>query len=441
MKSLSHEKIEFMSSLLTDKPIARKPNNIGLFEYIVVLILILYVGNANRLVLFTSFTEQPLVFFIPVLLAGILVLKHSVYFNRNFVLLIFFYLFYLIAITIKYKTFYPSFLVHYPSIFFIAYALIKSLKYDLFRVYEHLLFLLSVVGIFMWIIQFVLGGDTLFGLLSNFPNIHEFSHVTGGGINIILYSVQPTSFSSLYGHLPPRNCGFAWEPGGFAVYLCLAIFINLFLSKDEKNRRSRLIVLLLALLTTQSTTGFIILILIAAFYYFNTNLKTVFLVLPLLVIGIVFIFSLPFMTEKIVRLVTDISNVDAIVAAGYGREQSVTPQRFTSFAIAVKDFFLNPILGTGGISGESWTSKIGVNISTITGIGNLLAHFGIVGFLFFIITTYRTSVLFSKHFNYNGKPLLFLVVLSISISYGILFFPLITSFWIFGLFHSDKPPT
>lgn len=430
-----------MTSLVADRSIVKKPDNVGLFEYIVVFILILYVGNANRLVLFTSFTEQPVVFFIPVLLAGILVLKHGISFNRNFFLLIFFYLFYLMAITIKYKAFYPSFLAHYPSVFFIAYAVIKSLKYDLFRIYEYLLFLLSVIGIIMWIIQYILGGDTLFGLLSNLPNIHEFSHVTGGGINVILYSVQPTSFSSLYSHLPPRNCGFAWEPGGFAVYLCLAIFINLFMSPNGENRRSRLIVLLIALLTTQSTTGFIILILIAAFYYFNTNLKTVFLVLPLLLIGVIFIFSLPFMTEKIVRLVTDIENVDSIVAAGYGREQSVTPQRFTSFVIAFKDFLLHPVLGTGGISGESWTSKIGVNISTITGIGNLMAHFGLVGLFFFIITTYRTSVLFSKNFNYRGKPLLFLMILSISISYGILFLPLITTFWIFGLFHSGRPPT
>jgi len=430
-----------MSFPVIDKLTNTKPNNIGPFEYIVVLILILYVGIANRLVLFTSFTEQPLVFFVPVLLAGILVLKHRISFNRNLYLLIFFYLFYLLALTIKYKTFYPSFLVHYPSIFFIAFAIIKSLKYELFKIYEHLLYVLAVIGIIMWVIQFVLGGDTLFSLLSNLPKIHEFSHVTGGGINIIFYSVQPTSFSSLYSHMPPRNCGFAWEPGGFAVYLCLAIFINLFFLANEKNRRLHLFVLLFALLTTQSTTGFIILIIIGAFYYFNTNLKTVFFVLPLFIVGIIFIFSLPFMTEKIVDLVTEIRNVDSIVAAGYGREQSITPQRFTSFVIAIRDFYLNPILGTGGISGETWTSKIGVNISTITGIGNLMAHYGLVGFLFFLITTYRTSVLFSQNFNYKGKPLFFLIILSISVSYGIFFLPLITSFWIFGLFHSGKAST
>ncbi|MBE0674152.1 MAG: hypothetical protein IH591_05785 [Bacteroidales bacterium] len=286
----------------------------------------------------------------------------------------------------------------------------------------------------MWVLQILLGGDTLYGILSRIPGIEEFSHVTGGGVNVILYSVQPASTSVLYSHLPPRNCGFAWEPGGFAVYLCLAIFINLFFGKSDRNRKRRLVVLLLALISTQSTTGFVILILIGVFYYLNTSLKTTFLVLPILVVGIVMIFSLPFMTEKIMSLAEDIHEVDVIVEAGYARETSITPQRFSSFVIAIKDFFLNPVLGTGGISGESWTDKIGVNISTISGIGNLLANFGLVGFLFFSIVSYRTSVLFSRHYSYRGGILFLLIILGISVSYGILFLPLITSFWVFSLF-------
>lgn len=421
-----------------DKNYTKNPNNIGSFDYFVVLILIFYIGYATKLVLFTSFREQPLIFFIPVLLSGILVLKHSIQFNRNFFLLIFFYMFYFIAITIKYKTFYPSLLVHYPSIFFISYVIIKSFKYELFNIFEFFIYRLSIIGIIMWIIQIVLGGDTLYGLLSQIPKIKDFSHVTGDGISIILYSVQPSSFSSLYNHLPPRNCGFAWEPGAFAVYLCLAIYINLFFSKSNNSQRRRLIVFLIALLSTQSTTGFVILILIGLFYFVNTNLNTIILVLPFFVVGMVFVFSLPFMTEKILRLVDNVQNVDLVIEAGYGRETTITPQRFESFFIAIKDFYLNPILGTGGIAGESWTDKLGVNVTAISGIGTFLADYGLVGFIFFIITTFRTSVLFALNFKYKGKFLFMLIVLSISVSYGLWFFPLITSFWIFGLFQSKN---
>jgi len=435
------KKIAEMEYLVNNANALQQSNKTGFFEYFVVLILIFYLGNANILVLFTSFRDQPLIFFVPVFLSAVLVLKNNIQFNRNFFLLIFLYLFYFIAITIKYKTFYPSLLVHYPSIFFTAYVIIKSLKFELFKVYERLIYILAIIGIFIWIIQIILGGDTLFGLLSHIPRIKEFSHVTGDGLNIIFYSVQPSSFSVLYNHLPPRNCGFAWEPGSFAVYLCIAVFINLFFSRSDKGQSRRLAVLLLALLSTQSTTGFIILILIGVFYYFNTNMKTIVLVVPLSIVGIVFVFSLPFMAEKILSLIEDVNRVDYIVAAGYGRETSVTPQRFASFVIAIKDFYLNPIFGTGGIAGESWTEKIGVNISAISGIGTFMAQYGLVGFIFFIITTFRTSVLFARHFNYKGKLLFMLIVLSISVSYGILFFTLITSFWIFSLFESGKNST
>jgi hypothetical protein len=295
---------------------------------------------------------------------------------------------------------------------------------------------LAIIGLFAWILQIGMGGDTLYGYFARIPGIHEFSHVTGGGLNLLFYSVQPTSFSLMYNNLPARNCGFAWEPGGFAVYICLAIFINLFFDKSGKGSKRRLWVLLIALLTTQSTTGFIIFIIIGLFYYLNENLKKILLVLPIIILGIVLILSLPFMAEKIVSLAQDVNEVDAIVASGYGRETSVTPQRFASFLIAFKDFYLNPILGTGGFKGESWTSKIGVNISTISGIGNLLSYFGLVGFLFFMIVSYKTSVLYAKHFGYNGRILFFLIILTISVSYGILFMPLIMCFWIFSLFET-----
>jgi len=376
------------------------------------------------------------VFLVLLVLSGILLVRHRIPFNKNFYLLIFCYVCYFLALTIKFKIFYPTFLIHYPILFFISYVIIKSIKYELFRLFERILYFLDIISLFAWLLQILMGGDTLYGILAKIPGIQEFSHVTGAGLNIVFYSVQPSSFSLLYNSLPSRNCGFAWEPGGFAVYICLAIFINLFFLKSDKGSSKRFWVLLITLLTTQSTTGFVIFLIIGLFYYLNENLKKILLVLPIIVVGIVLILSLPFMTEKIISLAQDVNDVDAIVASGYGRETSVTPQRFASFLIAFKDFYLNPILGTGGYKGESWTAKIGVNISTISGLGNLLSYFGLVGFLFFAIVSYKTSILYSIHYGYNGKVLFFLIVLSISISYGILFMPLIMCFWIYSLFET-----
>ena len=86
----------------------------------------------------------------------------------------------------------------------------------------------------------------------------------------------------------------------------------------------------------------------------------------------------------------------------------------------------------------SWLSLIGARISTITGFGSLLAHFGIVGFLFFTILSVRSSLYLSEYFNYRGKLFYFLLIFSISISYRVLWSPIVLCFWMFSFFAPQK---
>ena len=105
--------------------------------------------------------------------------------------------------------------------------------------------------------------------------------------------------------------------------------------------------------------------------------------------------------------------------------------------IAFRDFQDNPVLGLGGQDEESWTYKIGANVSKITGIGYILSQFGIIGFLFFTILSFKTSSGFAKWYKYKGALLLFIVILFISISYSIILSPLIMGFWMYGLFNGS----
>jgi len=421
-----------------EKPGESIYKRIPYFDYLFVLVMIIYAGYANEYIRVLSFRDYPGVFFFTVVITGILFLTHKVVFNKNFFLLLLFYFIYFLAISIKYNSFHPTILINYFFKFFIAYVTVKALKIKLLIIYEYLIFFLAVIALVMWTVQIALGGDTLLGFLSMIPGIDEFSHVTGGGVSAIFYTVQPTTASILYGFMPPRNCGFAWEPGGFAVYLCLAIFINLFMLEQNINNRKRLWILVLALLTSQSTTGFMILIIILLFYFFNKRLKTFILAFPIIVIGLLLVFSLPFMSEKIVDLIKDANEVEIILEAGYGRESSLTPQRFSSFMIALKNFFHDPILGTGGLANVRWTDSIGVNVTVISGIGTLLTDFGIVGFMFFILQTLSTSFYYSRQFRYRGGLLFFIIMTGIAVSYGILEMPLVMSFWVFTLFESRK---
>ncbi|HET7116731.1 MAG TPA: hypothetical protein VFI29_09580 [Hanamia sp.] len=297
----------------------------------------------------------------------------------------------------------------------------------------------SIIALAFWGIQTILGGDTLYQYINKIPGISDFSSVSGdGGISAIIYSIQPTTTSILYGLPIPRNCGFAWEPGGYAIYLCLAIFINLFMTNPKNKFNLKFWVLLLALLSTQSTTGYSIFIVIILFYYLNKRSDMIVFIMPLLIVASISVFLLPFMSKKIITFIKDTNDIDYIVWQSIGNESGIAPQRFTSFLISFRDFYNNPILGNAGITGESWYSKIGANISPISGIGNLLANLGIIGFLFFMILTIKTSIFFSNYFNYKGKLLFFIIILFISISYSVIFVPLVMTFWMFKLFFSKN---
>ena len=410
---------------------------IAFFEYLYVFVLIIYAGRANVFVQSLTFKTNIIGYFLPILLSGIMVLRWKVKIDSRFFYLLLGFAIYFLALSLKYKEIHPSFLFSNYLIFFTVYAATRSLKFKLFKIYEYLIFFLAIIGLVGWLIQIALRGDHLYFLLNKIPGIALFSYVSGDGINAVFYSVQPAYSSMLYGFAVPRNCGYAWEPGAFAVYLCLAIFINLFCTDYDKNKKKRLWFLVLALLSTQSTTGYLIFMLIILFYFLNKNLKIVLLFLPFVTVALVYVATLPFMSKKVIDLIDETKNVDVLIERTIGLEGEFTPQRFTSFVITFKDFQNNPLFGLGPRREDSWTVKLYSNISAISGIGELLAGFGLTGFIFFIILSFRTSVLFSKTFNYKGKILLFLIIIFISISYSIIFLPLVMCFWMFQLFEPE----
>jgi len=190
-----------------------------------------------------------------------------------------------------------------------------------------------------------------------------------------------------------------------------------------------------ALVSSQSTTGYLIFMVILLFYYYNKKQKLIILLWPAVIALIALAFTLPFMSDKIVSLIREAEMIDVMVEGSIGRESSIAPQRFASFVIAFRDFLANPVLGLGGNTEASWTSKIGANVSTITGLGNLLAQHGLIGLLFFALASYQSSSYYARAFNFKGNILFFIIIFFISISYGIILLPLLMSFWMYGLFN------
>lgn len=408
--------------------------NISFFEYLYVFVMIIYAGLASTYVRSFSF-DKPVSMLLPITMGVILALRNRIIFNKQFYLLILGVVIYFFAITIKYSEVHPRLFTNLVLDITVAYITIKALKFNFFIIYEHLMYYMAIVGLVMWGIQITMGGDTLLGLMSKIPGIDTYSNVTGGGLNMIIYSAQPSDFMR-EGYNIIRNCGFAWEPGGFAVYLALALYINLFFIKSEIKYNKRFWIIVMAIASTQSTTGYVVLIILLIVHFFQTNMKLVLVFLPVIVIIVVFLFSLPFMRDKIMKYYEEALQAELVVEQSVGAQYTQNPQRFASFVIAIQDFIRNPILGYGGQLEDRWFTKIKANISPISGLGNFLAQYGLVGFLFFITLLFNASRAFSIYNNYKGSLLFFLIMLLITISYSIIFVVLVMSFWMFTFFES-----
>jgi hypothetical protein len=115
-----------------------------------------------------------------------------------------------------------------------------------------------------------------------------------------------------------------------------------------------------------------------------------------------------------------------------------TPQRIASLQIDFKDFLNHPILGYGGFMEARWTKKLGANISTISGIGKILARFGIIGTFFFLFSLFKTSRSLQSIYSFRGWIFFILLILVISFSYSIIELPILLCFWLFYLFGIHK---
>ena len=413
------------------------PQRISFFDYFFVLVLILYAGRANILFESGSFTDNTIFVLLPVVLSGVLAFKWKVLYSGQFYLIVFLFAVYFLAASIKYYVIQPTFFLTYLFLIFISYTTVKALKISFFKIYEYLMFWLSVIALLMWTAQVVLGGDTVYNIFAGSSFLQSISFVSGNGINTIFYSIQPYATTLINNFTISRNCGYAWEPGSFAVYLCLAIFINLFINSDSKNNKLHFWILLAALLTTQSTTGYFILMTIIIFYFINKDVKKILLVFPIVIAVMIFVFSLPFMKNKILDLISETSGLEQLLSDAFGRSSPATPQRFMSLMITMVDFYHNPIIGLAAHYEDAWTYKLGSNISPISGIGNLFAQFGLSGVVFFLFFSLRSSFFLSRYLRYKGRLLLFIIIVLIAVSYSILFLPLIVCFWMFVLCEPD----
>lgn len=411
--------------------IARKDNFIN---YAFIFIIIIFAGQATEFTRAIQSWDHVLGLAFIIIAAFIFASCNKVVIKPKFIKLIVGYSIYFMAVTIKFNFFHPRFFAIYLSSFIITYVLIEALQYRIFLIFEKILVQLCKISIGFWILL-VLAPSFLYKLFESISFLTpatEFVHS-----NIIFYTLSAESNMNQIivkiGNLGIlRNAGFSWEPGGFAVLISLGMFINMIRYRFRIKKNKNIRILFLALITTFSTTGYGIFMLLVLFYFYNTKIKYKGLLFPVFIALGIYLLSLPFMLDKVISVSEN--DIDAIVESSllYGGHN--TPQRINSFIIDFQDFTNNPILGYGGHLDERWTNKLGADISTISGIGEIFAVFGLVGVIFFFTVLYKSSKLFAHHFDFKGWIFPFLIILMVSISYSLIFNPLLMCFWITALF-------
>ena len=264
-----------------------------------------------------------------------------------------------------------------------AYLVVRILGRNFTKYYVDIMYVLSIIGFFIYIPQLILPGFGRFLATSVSPLLRN--PLYQGDIwyapDIILYV-----FNSGVGTY--RNCGAFWEPGAYAVFLVIAMIFHYLESKTISDKKS--IVLLLALLSTVSTTGFIALGAYMLLFLGNRVAPLYKLILfPSFFVAIILAFTtLNFLGEKITE------QLDV--------EHTHHNTRFKSGVIDFRDWLENPILGLGR---DPKTRHKGITNPILThrtnGLSNYLVTYGIFIFLFYFGSIYYA---FYKLCLRNGYP-------------------------------------
>lgn len=415
-------------------------NKYHYLDYTFVLILIIYGGSA------TTFTRSLNSWEV---IQGLLLIfgftlyyveKNKIKISKKFLVLLACFTIYFIGLTIKFHELHPRFWGIYIVSFFITYVAITRLKHHFFFIYEEVMYYLCWIALFIWLLFQVFPTA-----LTSLFDVIAFSAPGSANVksNILIYTINDSKFigEEYYINLGffsfSRNPGFAWEPGAFAVFICLAVYIHMIKCEFKKIFNKRFWLYAICLFTTFSTTGFAILFVIIAFYLYNIDLNMKgFYIICLITIGFL-VYSSDLMTNKLDKVVGQ--DTEKQISNSIKYKSVYTPQRYTSFLIDFKDFINNPVLGYGGHDEDRWTVKLGAHIGSVSGIGKLLAKFGLIGTIFFFVLLVDSSKKLARIFHYRGWGFLLAIIVMISISYSLIEHPLIMCFWMFSFLIPELP--
>jgi len=355
----------------------------------------------------------------------VLFIKGNLRVTKNYIRIIVVFSCYAIITFINNKMINPLWYSQWIIWLTIASCICLYYKERLFICYETVLFHLSLVALLFWLL-YLLSPE----IVNTIVSVCEFSkpYTDEGNVlkNMIVYTLPNTEFYSNNYSSVIRNPGFAWEPGAYSCFICLAIFCNVLRTNFKIKSNLSLIVLVIALLSTQSTTGLAVFaVMLLVWLIINKRFWYAFLVLPFAI----FLVSQEFVMDKFFDEYNALSDVE-------WQNKSAAIGRLASLQIEWKEFLRHPLIGVGGYEGGTWLAKHGYDVVTISGLGHMLSRFGAIMSLLFFLLLIKSSKCINRLFGTNNGCLLIVAIVGMMISYGLWKQPIYIVFWICCCFNN-----
>lgn len=404
-------------------------SKILLLDYFFVFCLVIYGGNAT---MFTRGYGNILHIgaYLPILYAIIIGIRHKMTISTNFVVSIVVFVIYYVLASITNNYFSMGFISYWIITLFISYVVCKCYGVRYLELFETIIFHLSVIAIIMWLLYMAMP-DGLMNICRKIQFSKSFESSVDV-VNIIVYTLLDFDQSGDEYYMFYRNSGFAFEPGAYACFLCFAIACNIIRNKGLKIKGNYpLLVFLLALFSTESTTGGISLIIILVLWVI-ANLRTsrTYLYLLLLVPIVIWILNQGFVGDKL------INEFDASQELSYTSANDSGASRMMSFRLYLEEFKARPLFGLAGDPNTILESR-GYQYSLHSGIGKLLAGYGIIMTILFSLLCALSNKLLNSIQGKNGIVLLGALIGSM-VSYSMWEYPVFFAFIMLGFFCFPK---
>ena len=384
-------------------------------EKIYLFYVILFAAQAT---LFTSdmdFRSNPIGVGLLILLCIRLLIKHKITLHNKNLLII--YLILLLWATFHYLIDKEFKLLPYLILFInvtIGYSLINIFGTKIYELTTKYITYLTGISIFVWAIMLITG--TRF-----FESISFMKPASSTSIaSLLIFNIPNTDIYEGQGiGTLMRNCGFAWEPGLFASFTCIAIYFNLIITKQIKKNWG-FYILTIGLISTFSTTGYCAFILILINYFILQNRKKshkyLFLILTIPLLS--YVMGLSFMADKIEKEDDNFMyNNNQLIRMAESEGNLITVRRGEGIFLDYLNFQEKPILGYGTGNNSYVSQHISPYIISSNGITSTFAQFGLILALLINITFILNSKYLDKL--YGQKYCIFYILfMTLSISYS-----------------------